>query len=299
MTKPNYRDGYSDELTTNCERVLVTLLNGLGPWKESVCLVGGLVPRYLVPDRPPVVPPHAGTNDVDIAVELEVLSDTNAYASLEENLRKMGFSPWTNPKGNSVLWRWKKVTDDGETILIEFLADHPKKRGGKVSELPTEGRVAALNIPHSSIVFDMHDSKNITAELYHGDGHATENIRYANLVAFVCLKALAMDQRAERKDAHDLVYCVEYAPGGITTAAELINAALKGKHRAIVRRSLTILSKKFIGDGSVEPHMMNGPVAVAKFELGEDPALAESRILRQREVSVLIGDLLAATLGVE
>jgi hypothetical protein len=34
-------DGYSDQYTVDCERVLVTLLRGLGPSKESVYLIGG------------------------------------------------------------------------------------------------------------------------------------------------------------------------------------------------------------------------------------------------------------------
>ena len=48
MAKPATVEGYSDQYTVACERVLVTLLRGLGPWKDSVFLVGGLTPRYLV-----------------------------------------------------------------------------------------------------------------------------------------------------------------------------------------------------------------------------------------------------------
>jgi len=79
MAKPATFDGYSDRYTVECERVLVTLLRGLGPWKESVFLVGGLTPRYLVAARPPEVPPHAGTLDVDIVIDLQILADTAGY----------------------------------------------------------------------------------------------------------------------------------------------------------------------------------------------------------------------------
>ena len=48
MMKPQTSGGYSANYTLDCERVLVTLMRGLGPWKESVFLIGGLVPRYLV-----------------------------------------------------------------------------------------------------------------------------------------------------------------------------------------------------------------------------------------------------------
>ena len=59
-------DDCSDQYAGDRERVLVTLLRGLGPWKESAYLIEGLTPRYLVSARLPVVPAHAGTLDVDI-----------------------------------------------------------------------------------------------------------------------------------------------------------------------------------------------------------------------------------------
>jgi hypothetical protein len=49
MVKPSHFGGYSDAYTVDCERVLVTLLRGLGPWRESVFLVGG--PRRVVDRR--------------------------------------------------------------------------------------------------------------------------------------------------------------------------------------------------------------------------------------------------------
>ena len=53
MSKPLTIDGYDDAYTQECERALVNLLHGFGPWKDSVYLVGGLTPRYLVTARPP------------------------------------------------------------------------------------------------------------------------------------------------------------------------------------------------------------------------------------------------------
>lgn len=78
MAKPKTLDCYSEQYTQDCERVLVTLLRGLEPWKESVYLVGGLTPRYLVRARPPVVPVHAGTLDVDIVIDLHQISEIEA-----------------------------------------------------------------------------------------------------------------------------------------------------------------------------------------------------------------------------
>ncbi len=99
MTKPSTIEGYSDQVTADCERVLVTLLRNLGPWKKSIFLVGGLTPRYLVRQRPPQVRQHAGTLDLDMVIDLVILDDTEAYKTLEENLKKMGFENATNEKG--------------------------------------------------------------------------------------------------------------------------------------------------------------------------------------------------------
>ena len=212
MAKPATLDGYADAYTVDCERVLLTLLRGLGPWKNSVFLVGGLTPRYLVRARPPDVPPHAGTLDVDVVVDLQLLADTEAYHTLEDNLRRLGFERATNDKGQKLSWRWQTRTEHGALMILELLADAPEIAGGRVQPLPTEGTISALNIPHSSIVFDLHQTTEIQADLLGGAGVATEIVRHADLVSFTCLKAFAFDQRFERKDAHDLIYCIEHAP---------------------------------------------------------------------------------------
>ena len=294
MNKPRNADGYKNEVTENCERVLVTLLRGLGPWKDSIYLIGGLTPRYLIKAKPPSVPTHAGTGDVDIVVELQMLAGTDAYHSLEDNFKKLGFERGENSRGDKVSWRWQTKTESGASIILELLADDPETSGGKVKELPTEGSISALNIPHSSIVFDHHETVEISVELLGGDGVATETIRYADIVSFTCLKAYALDQRHEYKDAHDLVYCIEHSDGGLDAAAKAFQSARTGKHAAVIEEVLTILARHFADDANAEGYQKDGPVAVAKFEVGEDPDLREPRALRQRDVSDVIMRLLKA-----
>ncbi|WP_295383999.1 antitoxin [uncultured Thiodictyon sp.] len=294
MAKPATLDGYSDQYTLDCERVLVTLLRGLGPWKDSVCLIGGLTPRYLVAARPPAVPPHAGTMDVDIVIDLQILADTQAYQTLEQNFKKLGFERAINDRQQTLSWRWQTKTEHGAIMVLELLADAPDIAGGRVQALPTEGRISALNIPHSSIVFDLNQATKIQAELLGGNGIVTEWIRHANLVSFTCLKAFAFDQRYERKDAHDLIYCIEHAPEGTDVAAKAFRKELEGKHREVVDAALVILHNRFASDEKAEGYRKDGPVSVAKFELGEgdDAEQREARVLRQREVSDLIEQLL-------
>ena len=295
MAKPATLDGYSDRYTVDCERVLVTLLRGLGPWKESVYLIGGLTPRYLVAARPPVVPAHAGTLDVDIVIDLQILADTEAYHTLEDNLKRMGFERAENSAGTKLSWRWQARTEHGALMVLELLADAPDIAGGKVQPLPTEGTISALNIPYSSIVFDLHQVTEIQTELLGGNGIATEQIKHANLVSFTCLKSFAFDQRFERKDAHDLIYCIEHASEGLDAVAAAFHKERNGKHGAVIEAALAILRSRFASDARAEGYRKDGPVSVAKFELGEgdEPEQREARTLRQRQVCDVIEQLLA------
>jgi hypothetical protein len=180
-------------------------------------------------------------------------------------------------------------------MVLELLADAPQIAGGRVQPLPTEGTISALNIPHSSIVFDLHQITEIRAELLGENGMATERVKHADIVSFTCLKAFAFDQRFERKDAHDLVYCIEHAPDGLGVVVAAFGHAMAGKHSPVIRDGLDVLRRRFANDHATEGYRKDGPVSVAKFELGEGPdaELREARVLRQRQTSDLIDRLLA------
>jgi hypothetical protein len=114
------------------------------------------------------------------------------------------------------------------------------------------------------------------------------------LVSFTCLKAFAFDDRFERKDAHDLIYCIEHSAEGMDAVAETFRAERLGKHSSVVKRALEILRVRFATSGDSEGYRKDGPVAVARFELGEseEPEQREARVLRQRQVSYVIDQLL-------
>jgi len=295
MAKPETAAGYEKQVTENCERLLVTLMRNLGPWKKSVYLVGGLTPRYLV-TKPPAGKEHAGTGDVDVVVEQQVLADTEAYRTLEQNLKQMGFARTTNDKGQPLSWRWQAKTESGGSIILEFLADDPERGGGKVAPLPAEGgNISALNVPHASLVFDYYEVKEIAADMLGGKGVATEEVRHADIVSFTCLKAYALTDRHERKDAHDIVYCLEHAEGGIDKAAEKFKQAMAGKHAHVIKEVLAILRKHFVTDDKTEGYRKDGPVAVAQFEVeGDDDEAREQRALRQRVASDLVTSFVEA-----
>lgn len=61
-------------------------------------LTGGLAPRYLADS------PHVGTSDVDLVLDLDGLTETEAYRTLERNLVELGLERGQNdlaPESNS------------------------------------------------------------------------------------------------------------------------------------------------------------------------------------------------------
>ena len=76
--------------------------------------------------------------------------------------------------------------------------------------------------------------------------------------------------------------------------AQMFCETLDSKHGAVIMNCLSILKNRFVSDDQVEGYLKDGSVAVARFELGEsnEAAQRDARILRQRQVSSLIENLL-------
>ncbi|MPQ96120.1 antitoxin [Thioclava sp. JE_KL1] len=194
--------------------------------------------------------------------------------------------------GQKLSWRWQQELADGTVLILEFLADAGNEKGGALQELPSEGAVSAIHIPHSAMVLDHFETVEITAELLGDGGITTETIRHADIVSFTCLKAFAFDHRAEPKDAHDLCYCLEHYKGGTKALRATFEAALAGKHAETVKTALAILARRFCDGDGIEGYQKDGPVAAARFEGAEDWN-ADNRILRQRDLSAIVQDAIA------
>jgi hypothetical protein len=92
-----------------------------------------------------------------------------------------------------------------------------------------------------------------------------------------------------------LIYCLENGEGGVDAAAQQFAAALAGKHREVIEKALGILRKRFTDDDKTEGYLKDGPVALARFELGKgtEPAERDLRELRQRQASDVVTRFLA------
>ncbi len=213
---------YNNAATERCERALGTLMRGIGqPWRHKVCLVGGLVPRYLVQGNGYEQPAHVGSTDVDVALRLAVeTDDEGAYATLENNLKRNGF---VRVDGSS--WRWA-ANVDGEIVVLELLGDAEDAAPGtvfrpKVVPPAGAGGVGLLCVRGVELAF--RDALTITRDVLLFDGARSQvDFQVANLAPFVALKADAYLDRRKPKDAYDLVYVLRWWQGGPEAAAVAI-----------------------------------------------------------------------------
>lgn len=267
--KPKHQGGYTALHAELCERTLVTLMRGLGPWKAGIYLTGGLVPRYLIPQQPDdeqVPPPHAGTTDVDLILDLEVLASVDAYRRLEQNLGALGFARGTNRAEQAQHFSWRKPVGGGVTVVVDLLCDADPSEGGHVAPLPGERRLFALKIPGAHLVARDHITVEITAALLDQRGIATEVVRVANVVPFVVLKALAYDDRFEEKDAYDLVYCLmHYGDGPADVAAQFADRLERWPDEPLLNHALDILHAHFTSDERTPGTRKDGPTSYARF----------------------------------
>jgi hypothetical protein len=256
--KPRHHSGYQREETALVETACLTMAVTLGALMDRLYIVGGLAPSLLI-DRQADADSageagHAGTNDLDIGLAVALL-DEQQYSEISRRLRQEGFEPDVNDRGNPTPQRWRL----GElNVTIDFLMPPipGAEQGGRVQ--PLEGDFGALIAPGLELAF--HE-----CELIQMNGHTLNGEQVSRTIpvcgpgALIVLKALALADRGEPKDAYDIVYVLRRWPHGITDIADRL-ARHATKHREVVERALESLASDF-----AEPDSL-GPRRAAQFE---------------------------------
>jgi hypothetical protein len=270
---------YSEETTLACEIALGLLHEAFGGFKDSLRLIGGLVPRYLAPAEPA----HVGTTDVDIVIDVQVLLAGEDYSSLRDQLKKAGFQRLVRD-GKASSWQWQLLVN-GVAVIVEFLvnSDSPEEKG----LVPLDGEeISACRIPYAGMAKDWFVVRKLRFERPDGAGISVETIRHADAPAFVALKALAMKYRHEPKDVADLVHVLRHCDGAPASIAEQYAARLAaGEYAKPLHIALDTLEEKFCSDEHTEGFRKDGPGRYVEFYDINDE---EERALELRQVSGLV-----------
>lgn len=276
MSNRGHHSDYDDETTARCERVLLTLLGNLGPWRDRIYLVGGLAPRYLVGKLPEGASPHVGTTDIDLVIGIALGDETpETYRTLQNNLEKAHF------KQREPSFGWARNVD-GSTILVEFLCETDAVNPGDIFRPKGEStgsKLSAFNVRGAHLVRDDFIENEIEGERLDGGGISRVTVRVANVLPFTVLKIFAFQDRHANKDAYDLVFTLLNHPEGPHSAGRGAAASAVVGHPQVTE-ALALLEDRFRDVGQ------DGPSAYASFLAAPDNDDEKAR-LRQQAVATI------------
>jgi Nucleotidyl transferase AbiEii toxin, Type IV TA system len=244
--------------------------------------VGGLVPSLLIdrsigPD-PETGGTHSGTNDLDVGLAVALLDD-HQYTEISHRLRQEDFEPDHNASGNPTPQRWRL---GNLKVTIDFLLPPipGAEQGGRVQ--PLEGDLIA---PGLELAFDERHEIRLDGPTLTGE-RASRPIPVCGPATFTVLKALAFADRAEPKDAYDLVYVLRRWPNGVGDIADRLRGHAS-RHPDVVARALHLAKRDFADLESI------GPRRAASFELENESELDAATA----DAHGLVEDLLEACRG--
>ena len=248
------KDNYPELAVKAAESVLLELVHILGEYLDSIVVIGGMVPRYLITEPEE---PHVGTTDVDLALDHRRFNEPG-YQTLHKLLTHHHYRVDHN---QPFIYR-REIVRDGNTVSVqvdllsgEYGGTGKNHRTQKVQDIrPRKARGADL-------AFEEPVRVTITGELPDG-AKDTVTIPVAGIVPFIVMKAMAMRGRLKPKDPYDIYYCLQYFPGGIEKIVGHVKL-LKGNK--LVQEALEILKEKFDSPEHV------GPAHIVEFLGLSDP----------------------------
>jgi len=128
MKEPNHANDYAARDVAAVHSVLIELGQVLGSWREKFVIIGGAVPWLLLPSARP---PHLGTLDIDLNLNVEALLD-GGYATLVEALEKAGYE--RNKPGLKPFQLRRLVPVKDESTPVEVLIDLLMPEGAKIGK---------------------------------------------------------------------------------------------------------------------------------------------------------------------
>ena len=243
------RSNYPKNEVEACLSVLVEFMTLLGEYRESIVLIGGWVPYFLIERKKHE---HVGSLDIDAAFDFNTIS-SEAYNTILKLLKKRGYQEGNQP---FVFHRTIKVESGIEvTVEINLLAG---EYGGTSKSHRTQKiqDVRARKARGCDLVFEHNFLNIITAKM---PDQATNQltIKIADVIPFLVMKGMALWDRYKEKDAYDIYFTISNYPGGIQT---LVNIFKPVKSNRLVTEGLGKIKSKFIDIESP------GPIWVVNFE---------------------------------
>lgn len=272
---PHPRDPYTPEALAACEKALRTILTKIGAWGSQLVLIGGLVPRYLIGAPPPELSEHVGTTDLDVVVGVALPDEEEEiYRTLQQNLKDAGFTAAES-------FRWQRRVD-GVLVQLEFFCPAGDGQPGKLLRNPggAGSQISAIRTRGAELAGRDYVMVPLRGDLLdHAGFQERVDLRVANLLPFIVLKAFAINDRDKAKDSYDLVWTLTaYGEGPRSVAEAAVNSPVIS-HPEIPQ------AIAYVRDHFQTPKH-RGPSQYAVFELTNDNEDERERLRRYAQGAI-------------
>ena len=235
--------------TSASRAVLIEVMNVLGAFRGNMVLVGGWVPDLLYPNCG-----HMGSLDVDLAISRRSL-DANVYQTILQRMLKADYSHHTSPTHFT-----KSVPGVETPVKVDLVAGQyeaaGKSRAIQVNELELN------TLRGLDLAFELSQDIEISGQMPNGI-YNTVRARIARPEGYILIKAFAMDERTNPKDAYDIDFVLRHYLPSIEALADRVRPLLAN---GLASEGYDILKIKFATLGSVGPSW----AAEVAREQGED-----------------------------
>ncbi|MFH1943216.1 MAG: hypothetical protein ABIL68_14025 [bacterium] len=227
---------------------MVELLTVMGELRDHVVLVGGWVPYFLLKDKQHE---HTGSIDIDLAFDFNHISDAS-YKTILQLLKERGYDQGKQP---FIFHRTVKTEEGREyTIQVDFIAGEYNGTGRSRRTQKVQD-IRARKTRGCDLVFERNFPVKIRRRMPGGAVNEV-SINVADVVPFIVMKGMALDDRYKEKDAYDIYFTFSNYPGGIKGLAKEFES-LKGNK--LVVEGLGKIKTKFADLDS------QGPVWLVNF----------------------------------
>jgi hypothetical protein len=254
-----------------CKSVLIEVLTVLAKDLDKLAVVGGWVPELLFPDRG-----HIGSLDVDLALDARALKPL-AYESIKKKLLAAGYEQEADmPNRFFRPIRGTQLQVKVDLITGEFPEITPTGTHIPIQEMPV------WKARGVDLAFTFQQEVAVEGVLPDG-GHNRVTARMPTIPAFLCIKAITLNERKKEKDAYDICFCIDNYPGRYKPLA----AEFRGKlDNRLIGEGIRILKDKFARLDSI------GPVWAAQVAEQATAGTSFDLELEQRRAYELVSGLL-------
>ncbi len=229
---------YGENAVQAARSVLIEVCHLLGEYRESVVLVGGWVPTFILPEAKEH---HIGSTDVDLALDHLKLQEAG-YQKIEKLLLANSYV-----KDDETEFRFKKIIGN-VTVYVDLLAGE-NSGTGKGRRHQKIQNLKVRKAKGCDLAFEKPLNVTVRGSLPNGDMDEV-NIRVASIVSFMVMKGMALAGRLKDKDAYDIYYCVLNYPGGYAGLAREFEGFTD---EPLVREGLEKIQKAFSTIGQTGP----------------------------------------------